>query len=257
MLYTPTGRPVGRPKTKDYRTISLKIPQDLVARVQAYARTHRQSISELIRDGLEWRITEGDPRSAGGTVPQGSAQDAAAYSWNTEMPASQEPAVYSWNTEIPAFVRDSAALSGVLQAILATEARQEAQIHALAQALAHRAEAPTPFEYSGNTTSLPEGPPRAHAATQAAETRQTPHATQAESGNTVVQDTEPAFDAARFLLGPLCQKQHNYDGQGHSLRQRGGKHECVACKNARSRAYKERQRQAKTPGVPHAPTDVA
>src|SRR2546428_808683 len=62
MPYKPTGRPVGRPKTKDYKTISLKMPQDLLDRVQTYAREHRQSVSELIRDGLEWRITEGDPR---------------------------------------------------------------------------------------------------------------------------------------------------------------------------------------------------
>lgn len=64
MAYKPTGRLPGRPKTKDTpdKTISLKIPPDLLARVQHYAGIHRQSISELIRDGLEWRITEGDPR---------------------------------------------------------------------------------------------------------------------------------------------------------------------------------------------------
>jgi hypothetical protein len=38
------------------------MPQDLLDRVQRYARLHRQSISALIREGLEWRITEGDPR---------------------------------------------------------------------------------------------------------------------------------------------------------------------------------------------------
>ena len=52
MPYTPTGRPVGRPKTKDSKTISLKMPQDLLARVQRYAREHHQSVSALhIRDG--------------------------------------------------------------------------------------------------------------------------------------------------------------------------------------------------------------
>jgi Ribbon-helix-helix protein, copG family len=60
MPYTPTGRPVGRPKTKNSRTVSLKMPQDLLDRVQRYARMHRQSVSALIRDGLEWRITEFD-----------------------------------------------------------------------------------------------------------------------------------------------------------------------------------------------------
>ena len=62
MPYTPTGRPVGRPKTKDYKTISFKMPQDLLDRVQRYAREHHQSVSALIREGLEWRMTEGDPR---------------------------------------------------------------------------------------------------------------------------------------------------------------------------------------------------
>jgi hypothetical protein len=62
MPYTPTGRPVGRPKTKDSKTISLKMPQDLLDRVQRYAREHHQSVSALIREGLEWRMTEGAPR---------------------------------------------------------------------------------------------------------------------------------------------------------------------------------------------------
>src|SRR2546428_3444233 len=62
MPYTPTGRPVGRPKTKDSKTISLKMPQDLLDRVQRYAREHGQSVSALIREGLEWRMTEGAPR---------------------------------------------------------------------------------------------------------------------------------------------------------------------------------------------------
>ena len=33
MPYTPTGRPVGRPKTKDSKTVSLKMPQDLLERL--------------------------------------------------------------------------------------------------------------------------------------------------------------------------------------------------------------------------------
>jgi hypothetical protein len=60
----PTGNPVGRPKTKEYSTLLARVPQDLVDRVKRYASVHRSTIAELIRDGLEWRITEGDPRSA-------------------------------------------------------------------------------------------------------------------------------------------------------------------------------------------------
>jgi hypothetical protein len=38
------------------------MPQDLLTRVQRYAREHRQSISALIRESIEWRMSEGDPR---------------------------------------------------------------------------------------------------------------------------------------------------------------------------------------------------
>jgi hypothetical protein len=63
MARKPTGRPPGRPKTKEYATLLARVPQEFVDRVKTYARVHRQSISELIRDGLAWRITGGDPRA--------------------------------------------------------------------------------------------------------------------------------------------------------------------------------------------------
>jgi hypothetical protein len=62
MAYKPTGRPVGLPRTQQYHTISLKMPMDLLDRLKTYASRHRQSLSELIRDGLEWRILESDQR---------------------------------------------------------------------------------------------------------------------------------------------------------------------------------------------------
>jgi hypothetical protein len=61
--------------------------------------------------------------------------------------------------------------------------------------------------------------------------------------NAVIPAQAPTYDATRVFLGKLCQNRHDFDGQGHSLRQRGGKHECVTCKKARSRAYKQRQRE--------------
>ena len=61
MPYKPTGRRVGRPEKEDaFKPVSVKLPPDLLDRVKQYARIHQQSLSELIRDGLEWRISEGD-----------------------------------------------------------------------------------------------------------------------------------------------------------------------------------------------------
>ena len=48
----PTGKPRGRPKTKEYATLMARIPQDLVDEVKRYAGLHRQSISVVIREGL-------------------------------------------------------------------------------------------------------------------------------------------------------------------------------------------------------------
>jgi hypothetical protein len=61
MPYKPTGRRVGRPEKEDaFKPVSVKLPPDLLERVRKYALIHQQSLSELIRDGLKWRISEGD-----------------------------------------------------------------------------------------------------------------------------------------------------------------------------------------------------
>ena len=44
--------------------LSLRIPQALYDRLERYAAQHRQSVSELVRDGIEMRLeVEADPRS--------------------------------------------------------------------------------------------------------------------------------------------------------------------------------------------------
>src|SRR2546427_140716 len=121
MAYTPTGRPVGRPKTKEDPTNSPKKPQGPLSPVQSYARLHRQSISALIRDGLEWRMTDGDPRDVGGSAPPRTPHDVDEYSRNTTR------AAVGWGEPEAA---------GMLQEIRTALARQETQLHALTQALA-------------------------------------------------------------------------------------------------------------------------
>jgi len=52
----PTGRPRGRPKTKEYRTLMARMPQALVERVQHAATLRQQSVSVFIREALERHI---------------------------------------------------------------------------------------------------------------------------------------------------------------------------------------------------------
>jgi Arc/MetJ-type ribon-helix-helix transcriptional regulator len=86
-------------------TISMRLPKELHTKLEQYATQHRQSISELVRDGLELRLSECDPRGLG----DASTQDDEAY--------------YMSNT--------ANTLADIRQAL----ARQEAQIQAIVQAL--------------------------------------------------------------------------------------------------------------------------
>jgi hypothetical protein len=58
----------GRPFTyqsEDERpvTVSLRIPRDLYERMSRYSARHRQSVTELLLDGLTWRLDQDDPRT--------------------------------------------------------------------------------------------------------------------------------------------------------------------------------------------------
>jgi hypothetical protein len=48
----PTGRPRGRPKTKEYVTLMARVDLTLADQVKRYASLHRQPISVVIRDAL-------------------------------------------------------------------------------------------------------------------------------------------------------------------------------------------------------------
>jgi hypothetical protein len=195
MAYKSTGRPVGRPKTKDYTTISLKIPTTLLDRVKTYKGRHRQSISELIREGLEWRIGEGDP---------------LAQRYATGDIAEQE---YNGNTEIPFETERVSVSPNVLQQILDTLAHQDTRLHTLTQALEQRAVVATPSEYSGNTTKVPTGQQSAPEPVREAHGGQAPQDTHAANGNTVLQEERKAALVARL---------HQMRANGLSLSQIAG-----------------------------------
>src|SRR6266568_1743156 len=48
----PTGRPKGRPKGPEYTTLMARVPEDLADQAKRYASLHRQTISDVLRDGL-------------------------------------------------------------------------------------------------------------------------------------------------------------------------------------------------------------
>jgi hypothetical protein len=64
----PTGRPRGRPKTKEYSTLMARVPQELADRVKRYAAAHRQPIAVVMRDALLLLMDE-YPSSADRSAP--------------------------------------------------------------------------------------------------------------------------------------------------------------------------------------------
>src|SRR2546426_4006362 len=54
----PTGRPRGRPKTRDYVTLMARVDVVLADQVKRYASLHRQPISLVIRDALSLLMEE-------------------------------------------------------------------------------------------------------------------------------------------------------------------------------------------------------
>lgn len=228
MAYTPTGKPVGRPKTKDYKTISLKMPQELHDRVQSYARLHRQSISELIRDGLEWRITEGDPRSLGVRTPQRTPSDDDAYSRNTEIPSE---------------MREKPEHAGILHEIRTALARQEAQLQGLTQALEQRPAVSTPSEYSSNTINVLREQHSIPEPALEGDAWHTPQDTHEVASNTVLREDVPVFDTTKYTLGKLCPRRHAHGTTGQSLLRLSNRH-CITCDREKFHERKQAKRQA-------------
>ena len=229
MAYTPTGRPVGRPKTKEYQTISLKMPQALLARVQTYARLHRQSISALIREGLEWRMTDGDPRDVGGSAPPRTPHYEDEYSRNTTRAAA------GWGEPEAA---------GMLQEIRTALLRQETQLRELAQALEHHTVALAPRAYSDKTRNGPSEQLSPLEPALEGDGRHTPQKVHTEDSNTVLQKDIPAFDPTKYTLGKLCPRRHNHQGTGQSLLRISNRH-CMLCDREKWHEKYSPQRQAK------------
>src|SRR2546425_4269214 len=65
-------------------TVSLRIPRDLHDRMSRYAARHRQSVTELLLDGLKWRLEQEDWR-------QQSTTDISYYD-NTVLQELEKPA---------------------------------------------------------------------------------------------------------------------------------------------------------------------
>src|SRR5258708_3231198 len=56
-----TGRPRGRPKTKEYKSVTIRFPLAFLEHLQRYATLKRQTVSDAMRDGAMLLLADVDP----------------------------------------------------------------------------------------------------------------------------------------------------------------------------------------------------
>lgn len=188
-------------------TISIRLPKELHTRLEQYAAQQRQSISELLRDGLEWRLSAGDPRGVG----DASAQDDEAYSMR----------------------KTADALADMRQAL----ARQEAQIQTIVQAL-ERQTTPAGNGLSASYTTMPAT--EVAVSYQEAAYTQRPALADEQIPESPMPAAVPPYDPSKYRLGKLCPKGHDYHGTGRSLRNNGN--QCLECKAQAKREKRKAKR---------------
>src|SRR5215475_1348842 len=119
MARTPTGRPVGRPKGTrtaivELETLSFKAPKEFAEQVKLYAKRCLRPVSELVRDGLEWRIGEGDPLNMRFGGVSGGETAYEGNTGNTDMAGESAESLHSILSALVAEVRQ---LHSAVQAI--------------------------------------------------------------------------------------------------------------------------------------------
>jgi hypothetical protein len=185
--------------------VSVKMPRTLFVRLQAYAREHRYSVSELLRDGIEWRLgEEADPLAYrfGGTGNTSTG--------DIDLPADQEQAMRERHQEIMDLLRE---------------------IHKHQRALQPAHPLPAPVG-----TVIPVIPP-APAVADALVSTVIPVIPPAPA----VADAPPSFDTSKFYLGTLCPKGHNFDRTGMSLLRQHNQR-CRECENVSKREKRAREK---------------
>ena len=238
------GRPIT--KAEPDHTVLSRIPLSLWHKVEAYAKLHKQSISELVRDGLEMRL-EYDPRAL--QAPESTADNNGAMSagivrrlaeqltdLSTILAAGAntllESLQFASNTEYTKSVPEDRSAT-LLENDSVLQVLQE-----MSSSLSSGGENDTPsieenIEVIQNIYNVIHKIEQSNMEEDSSIT---------ENNITVIQNKDdeditpitadiqktPDFDRTRYKLGQLCERGHDWHGTGQSLR-RITKRDCVEC----------------------------
>jgi hypothetical protein len=212
----PTGRPRGRPKTKEYVTLMARVPQELANRVQRYAGLHQQSISVVLRDALEVLLEEDRYQ------PFLSDRNTESAHIMSDMKETQADIVPDRNGDTSA-----------TRAVRPPRGRSKK----VSDMKAARTEISSDRKGDERTTATRAPLPAMVSDAKAVETASTPEPA-------ILSDTNaPAFDPSKYVLGKLCPRGHDYHGTGQSLR-RLPRFVCLECDAEAARERRQAQRKA-------------
>jgi hypothetical protein len=210
----PTGRPRGRPKTKEYTTLMARVDVALADQVKRYAALHRQPISLVIRDALALLMEE-YPAEADRT---GSHRLAAHEFLSDRYESPLDTLVgETGSAELEEFVSDT---NKAAIAILDSDTNSDR-------------------EYVSDTNEDEDILSDTNAGEAiASDTKEVPA--------DIVSDTKEDdndFNPATHSLGKLCPRKHNYRGTGQSVLRISNRH-CRACDREKFHERKQAKRQA-------------
>jgi hypothetical protein len=247
----PTGRPRGRPKTKEYVTLMARVDIALADEVKRYASLHRQPISVVIRDALTLLMEEYPI-----AVDRSEPHRLAAHEFLSDRYESSLDILIGEtdSTEVEALLSDTN--EALVEALLSDTSGEDEYASDTKEGVTDIAS-----DKNRNRAAARIGAPARKRSQKASDTKavdENPSDAQAEASSILsdtkeataasppapafVSDTNvPTYDTSKHYLGKLCPRRHDYHGTGQSLL-RTTNHLCLACDRERAQARRQTQR---------------
>jgi hypothetical protein len=252
----PTGRPRGRPKTKEYVTLMARVDISLADQVKRYASLHRQPISVVIRDGLTLLMEEypfagdrsGPHRLAAHEFLSDRYESPLDMLIGETDSTEREDLLSDTNkaiveTMLPdtsgedEYVSDA---KGATTDITSDDKRDSTSTPPEAPVRRRSRKASDRKTADNNMSDKKAAKPLIMSDTKGATTASLP----ASPAPAFMSDTNiPAYDTSKHYLGKLCPRGHDYKGTGQSLLRKIN-HLCLACDRERAKERRQAKRTA-------------
>lgn len=263
----PTGRPRGRPKTKEYVTLMARVDIALANQVKRYASLHRQPVSVVIRDALILLMEE-YPCAGDHSGPQRLAaheflSDRYESPLDTllgETDSAELDALLSDTNEdmVEAMLSDTSGedesmsdTKGAITDITSDDNRDsiatssETPVRGRSRKASGRKTADNKVSDKKAANPPITSDRKEEALSIMSDTKGATTASLPESpAPAFMSDTNiPAYDTSKHYLGKLCPRRHDYHSTGQSLLRKTN-HLCLVCDRERA---KERRQAKHTP----------